>query len=107
VAHDAEGPPEVRDDGIPLLDVHVREHPVTEDACVVHDDVQSPECVDRLVDHSLGLIEVRDAAAVDDRLAAELDDLVDDPLRRGSVGPLATHVCAEVVDHDLRAMTGQ
>src|SRR5207248_7830402 len=45
--------------------------PISEDPCVVDEDVEAAEAVDRLLDHPLRAGEVRDVLAVRNRRAAE------------------------------------
>jgi hypothetical protein len=78
-----------------------------QDAGVVHDDVEAPEGVDRLLDHLLRRVPVAHVGAVHDRLAARCLDLVDDLLRRGRVGAGAVAVATEVVHDDLGALLGE
>ena len=74
------------DDRVPLLDRHVDEHPVADDAGVAHHGVETAEGVDRLRDEAAGAVPVADVVAVDDGLAAGRDDLVDDLLAGRLVG---------------------
>ena len=91
-------------DRVPLGLGHVDDHAVAQDARVVHQHVQIAERVDRLLHEPLRAVPVGDVLAVDDGLAAERLDLLDDLHRRARVAALAVHVAAEVVDDDLRAL---
>jgi hypothetical protein len=90
-----------------LLRGHVRQHAVAQDPGVVHEDVQVAECLDRLVDHPSGTVEVGDVVVVGDGLAAGRLDLVDDLLGGCGVGTGAVPAAAAVGDDDLRAIRGE
>ena len=95
------------DHRVPVLLAHVEDHPVAQDAGVVDDDVELAEGVEGALDDALGALEVGDALAVGDGLAAHLLDLVDHLLGRAVVGAAgAVEVRAEVVDDDLGAVLG-
>ncbi len=91
------------DDRVPFGLGHVDEHPVTQDAGIVHQDVEIAERFDRGVDEALCTLPVGDVVGVDDRLAAEGLDLCDDLLGRRLVRTVAVVGATEVVDHDARA----
>ncbi|CAB5066697.1 unannotated protein [freshwater metagenome] len=95
------------DHGIPLLLGHVREHAVAQDSCVVDDDMQVPEGLDRGVDEALGTLPVRHTLAVRDRLAAHALDLVDHLLGRGQIPARTVHIPAEIVHDDLCAVSSE
>ena len=106
-ARDAEGALEVDlDNRIPLFFGHVHEHPVAQDAGVVHDDVEATEVVDRLLDDVAGALPGRDVVTVGDGLAAHRFDL-GDHIVRGTVGVTGTVTGpADVVHHDLGTLAG-
>ena len=74
---------------------------VPKDARDVHQDVDPPERLDRLVDHGVGLVPVRHRAVVRDRRAAVTEDLVDHLIGRRLLLALAAQGHAEVVDDDF------
>ena len=90
------------DHRIPVVFRHVEDHAVAEDTGVVHDRVELSERVDGTLDDALRSLEIADAVAVGDGLAASLLDLVHDLLRRSRAGAAAVEPPAEVVDDDLR-----
>ena len=99
-----EMPPEVDlDDGVPVVLVHVEDHPVAQDARVVHEDVETPEGVDRLLHHVAGAREVGDVVEVGDRLAAAGTDDRGNVVGRRGIGTFPSCRSAEVVHHDARA----
>ena len=91
-----------RDHGVPLVLLHVDEHPVAQDPRVVDEDVEPAEGVQRMVYEPLGSREVGDVLPVRDGLAAGRGDLVDNLLRRRVLG-LAHHGDPEIVDEHTRA----
>ena len=93
------------DDRVPLRLGHVGDHPVAEDARVVDEHVQLAERVDRGLDQALAALPVGAAVGVRHRLAAHRLDLLDHLLRGTRVGPRPVLRTAEVVDHDLGALT--
>ena len=94
------------DDGVPLLLTHVEDHPVAQDAGDVDENVELAVLVERLAHHVLGGLVVGDAVAVGDRFAAGLFDLLDHFVGWSARRPCAVDVRAEVVDDDLRALSG-
>ncbi len=104
----SEGALEVHlDDRVPLGFGHVREHPVAQDAGVVHHHIQAAEGVDGLVDEVLAAVPAGDVVGVGDGLPARGFDLVDDGLGGAGRGPRAVAAAAEVVDDDLGALLGE
>jgi hypothetical protein len=96
------------DHRVPLGFGHVDQHAVTEDACVVDHDVQTPVALDRQVNHRLGLGKVCDVATIGHRLAARLDDLGHHLVRRTIVlTAVSATVAAKVVHHHFGAVLGQ
>ena len=95
------------DDRVPLLLGHVDEHPVAQDAGVVDEDVEVAEGLDRAVDQPLRALPVGDVVAVDDCLATERLDLLDDVLRRCEIGTRAVVGAAEVVDDETGTFAGE
>ena len=73
--------------------------------CVVHDDVDAAERVDRRPDRGGTTRERRDVGRVGDRHATGLLDLGDDRLGRAAVGTTTVEVGAEVVDHHPHAVS--
>ena len=91
------------EDCVPLVLGHVHEHAIACNACVVDEDVETSERLDRIGDHALGGGEVGDVFMAHSGFAAGRGDLVGDLLRRRVVVTLARQRDAEVVDDDLRA----
>jgi hypothetical protein len=90
-----------RDHRVPLGLGHVDDHPVAQDARVVHEHVQVAERVDGLAHEPLGTVPVGHVVAVDDRLSPGRDDVGHRLLGRSRIGTLAVRVAAQVVDDDL------
>ena len=95
------------DHGIPFVFGHVDQHAVAQDAGIQHKRVEFSEGGNRLVDHPLGAVPVRDVVAVGDRLAAHGLDLVHDLLSGTHIVAFSGPIAAQVVDHDLGAVLGQ
>jgi hypothetical protein len=91
-------------DGVPLLFRGADEHPVADEAGVVHDDVEAAERVDRRGDEAAAALPVAHVVGVGDRLAAERTNLGDDLFRRSLRRATAVELDADVVDDDLRAL---
>ena len=68
------------DDGVELVLAGVGEHPVADDARVVHQDVETAELLDRRLDQAVGLRPVGDVGPTGHGFAAGSGDLVDDAL---------------------------
>ncbi len=69
------------DHRVPLFFAHVREHAVTQEAGVVDQYVEPAEVVERRLDEILRAGPVGHVVAVDDGLATERTDFLDDLLR--------------------------
>ena len=95
------------DDGVPVLDGHVEDHPVAQDARVVDHDVQIAVLVDGRIDDPLGAVEVGDVVAVGDGLATRGADLVDDLAGRAARRAGAVELGADVVDDHVCALAGE
>ena len=67
---------------VPLVLAHVVDHPVAQDPRVVHDDVQTTELTDGLVNKRFRLPPIGDVCAVGDRLSARRSYFVHNLLRR-------------------------
>ena len=93
-------------DGIPLLFRGAHQHAVTQEAGVVHHDVEPAERVDGRADQALGAVPVGHVVAVDDRLATHGPDGIDHLTGR-AVGAARAVSGADVVDHDLGAVPGE
>ncbi len=92
------------DHGVPLLDRHVEDHPVAQDAGVVHDRVDPAEGVVREVEEGLGPLGFGDVVEVRDGLAAGGDDLLDHLGGGPGVGAAAVPFASEIVHDDRRAL---
>ncbi len=92
------------DDGVPVGLLHLEDHPISQDAGVVDEDVEPAEGVHGLLDHGFGVVEVGNVATVHDRLAAHALDLVHDGLCRADVAAGPVDVAAQIVHHDLCAL---
>jgi hypothetical protein len=86
------------DDAAKILQRHLGEGLVPQDAGIVHQHVHPAPGVHGLGDHRLDLLEVSDVGAVSQRFTAGRVNLVDH--RSGRLGP-------EVIDHDLCSVRGQ
>ncbi len=95
------------DDRVELVLAHRDEHAVTQDARVVHDDVEVAEARHGLVDHGLGPGEGAHAVGVGHGLAARGGDLVGHGLGRRDVRARSVDRAAQVVDHDLGPERGE
>jgi hypothetical protein len=89
---------------IPLIRAHLVEKAIAQDACIIHHAVDAPKGGDSAFDDALRACRFRDAVDVGDRLAAGLPYFIDHLLRRAAVLALSGQRCADVVDHDLRAL---
>lgn len=76
---------------------------VAEDACEVHDAVETPILVERVRDEGFGVVEVRGVAGMFHRVAARVADVVGDCVRDGGVVAFAVHARPQVVHDDARA----
>src|SRR6058998_3307920 len=94
------------DDRVPLLLAHVEDHPVAQDAGVVHQDVDRAELLDRRLDDALGGREVGDAVGVGDRPPAAGADRLHHFVGDAPRGAAAVDLGAEVVD-DHRGPLGR
>ena len=98
---DPERPLEVDvEHGVHHVGLHVVERLVPQDAGVVDDDVDPPECVEGRLHDGGAALGRRDRVGVGDGFAAQVLDLFDDCLRRPGAAALAVHRPAEVVDHN-------
>jgi len=88
---------------IPLLLAHVEDHPVAEDAGVVHEDIDAAELIDGGLDDVLAAVHRGDRVVVGDGFVAFRHDLGDDLIGGAVVVARAVRVDASVVDDDLRA----
>ena len=94
-------------DDIEIVEGHLGERLVAEDASVIDEDVDLAERVDGGLDHVGGAHPVGDAVIVGDGLAAGLFDLVDDGVGRRVGAALAVGRDAGIIDDDLGAARGQ
>src|SRR6185369_6375305 len=85
-----------------IVQAHLGEALVAQDAGVVDEDVDAPPLVHGLPDHGFHRAEVRHAAAVDDRLAAGPPDFLGD-----GTGARSFALGAEVVDYHSRTVPRQ
>src|ERR1700761_5246467 len=95
------------EDGIPVLERHLVEGAVAQDAGVADDAVDLAELVDRGLDDVLGALGLGDAVVVGDRSAPGVLDLLDDIVGHVVSGAGAVAGTAEVVDHDAGAFFGE
>jgi hypothetical protein len=108
VVQHREGALEVHaDDRVPVRLGHRDDHPVAQDARVVHHHVQPAERLDGLRDQPLRAGPGGDVLGIRDRLPARGGDLVGDGLGRASRGAAAVPAAAEVVDHHLGTLRGE
>ena len=91
------------DDKAEVLERHLRETLVAQDAGVVDEDVDAAPGRERLLDHGLHGVRVGHRCAVRDRFATGDADLVDDRLGRLRRAAVAVDGATEVIDHHLRA----
>jgi len=97
-ARDVEGAVQVHvDHRFPLLDRHVEEEAVAQDAGVVHHHIDPAERVDGALDDPVRRLPLGDAVGVRDRRAALRLDLLDHLLRRTRVLAFARDRSADVV----------
>ena len=95
-------------DGVELLFAGVGEHPVADDARVVHQNVEAAERVDCGLDETLGLRPVRDVGSTGDGFATGGGDLVDHALGcTAAARGRPVEADADVVDDDARALGGE
>ena len=93
-------------DSIPLVLSHIEGHLVSEEACVVDQDIKLAEGLDGAINDSLRCVEVHDAVETCHGLAASVLDLFDGVISRplGLAGPIPLHT--DIVDDYLRALLG-
>ena len=97
-----------RDDGVPVLFAQVDEHPVAQDARVVHEHVQVTEGLERRTDEPTRRPSQVATLSWLATASPPIDsDLGDDLLGRAVASPGAVEPPAEVVDDDLRALGGE
>ncbi|MCY1530002.1 hypothetical protein D9M68_651750 [compost metagenome] len=105
MAHRREGAAQVdADHGVEILDVHVHERLVAQDAGVVDQHVEPAERGDRGLDQPLGTLPVGHVVGVGHGLAAHRADLGHHFLRGAVHGARAVGPGAQVVDDHLRAL---
>ena len=95
------------DDEPEVVELHLGEALVAQDAGVVDEDVDPAPLGQRRVDHRLHGAEVGDRGAVGDRLAAGGADLLGDGVGGGRRAAAAVERAAQVVDDDRRAARRQ
>ena len=81
------------------------DHPVAQDPGVVHQDVETPELVERQLSQLFAALEARDVAVVRDGLAPLGDDLVGHLARRSLVAPGPVGRAPEVVHDHGRSLS--
>ena len=103
-----EAPLEVHvDDRVPVFLRHLVEDGVAQDPGVVHDDVDPPETVDRLLDHPLRGAEAHDAVEVGLRLAARIANRAHRLEGGGPVLAVAGGGATRIVHDHLRAVRSE
>ncbi len=95
------------DDVVPLLLRHVHQHPVAQDAGVVHEDVEIAERLDGRIDQPLTALPIGDAVAVGDGFPAHRLDLLGHRFGGRLVVATAVGGTPEVVHDHLRAFSGE
>ena len=85
---------------LPLLRIDAEDHPVAEDARVVHQDVEVTEGVDGLLHETFGRGGVGDVVEVGDRASPGRLDLGDDVLGRPPVAAFTGPRAPQVVHDD-------
>jgi hypothetical protein len=95
------------DDGIPLVFGHVRQHPVAQNAGIVHQNMQHAKVLDGLVHHVGGTIPTRDIISIGNCLATHRLDLGDNLLCCCQVATLAVSGASHIVDYDLGALASE
>jgi hypothetical protein len=93
--------------GIPVLERHLVEGAVAQDAGVAHDAVDLAELVERGLDDVLRARSLGDAVVVGNGASAGVLDLLDDIVGHVVSGTGAVAGPTEVVDHDARAFLGE
>src|SRR5437016_2247040 len=95
------------DHGVEVLDAHVEDHAIAQDARVVDNDVDIAKLVDGGLKQVLRAVEVGDVIAVGDGLAAHLADKIDDFAGGAGRAAAAVELGADVVDDDLGTLSGE
>jgi hypothetical protein len=95
------------DDRVPFRFAHIGERPVAQDAGIIDQNIEPPECVEGTVDECCGLRPVRHVVPVHHGLAACGRDLRRHLAGRGLVAAFALEVAAEVVHHQFRPVPGE
>ncbi len=93
--------------GVPVLERHLVERAVAQDARVADHAVDLAELVDRGLDDVLGALGLGHGVVVGDRAAAGVLDLLDHLVGHGRSGAGAVAGTAEVVDDDAGALLGE
>ena len=93
-------------DGVPVFNRHVPDRRVANDASIVHDDVESTEGVDGLLDHFATCFVIGDVAVVrHGDSAARLDE--GDGFVGGAACAFTGDTAAEVIHNNLGAVLGE
>jgi hypothetical protein len=82
------------------------EDAITKKTSVVDYAVQSPESIDRLLNHALSLLVISDAIAIGDSLTAERFDLFHHFLGWSKTHAVAIWADAQIVHYDRSALSG-
>jgi hypothetical protein len=93
-------------DVVEVVLAHVEEHPVAQEAGVVHEDVEPAPLLEAAPDHGERVVPIGDVAAVGHRVATRSADLVDHRVGRARL-TLTREREPEVVHHDLHALPRQ
>src|SRR5215510_9599987 len=95
------------DHRIPLLLGHVENHPVTQNAGVVDENIELAEAIERALDDTLGRLEIGDAFIVGYGFTAGSFDFLDNLLGGAGIRAGAIEMPAEIVDHNLSTVFRQ
>src|ERR1017187_1524935 len=89
---------------VPVALRHVVNDTRPNDARIVHQNVESPEAIDRAPDDALAAFHRGDVVVIRDRLAAEPANLLDHLSGYTLIGAAAGRAAAEIIDDNLRAL---
>src|ERR1017187_7966656 len=95
------------DHGVPFVDRHIDEHPVTQNAGVVDQDIDRPEVVDRRLDQATGAVVVRDVVTVGHGFPTHPADLLDDFAGWAGGASASVDLGPQVVDDHFGPLAGE
>src|SRR5579859_2078663 len=92
---------------IELLLIHIDQELITQNACVVDNDVQVPESLHCPIDQTPGPFPIGNTVGVSDCLTTSSDDLINHPLGKAAVPTRAIDGNPWIVYHDPGSLRGE